>query len=604
MYGALLYLRAMSLWNVALSRVRRLRQPKYLLGALAGAAYLYLFFWRRFAAAPGEALSGPVAVAGVVVAGGAAVAAVFGLGRVALAWLAPVDRTGLRFSEAEIAFLFPAPVSRRGLLHYRLLSGQISVGLSALVLAFLVQRVSALHGHLLLRIIGAWIVFATMDLHLVATALTQAGLRERAAELRRWRIGVFLALGLYLAALAGAVVCFRPPGAADPRTGIEGAINTLHALLTTGALPWLLLPFRAVTGPLLASGGRAFLVALPAALGLMALHYAWVLRSGAEFTEGAIAAAARRAARTAGGPGSRAAPENAASRHVEPGRTSPPVRPRSEPFALAPQGRPEIAFLWKNLLSIQNMLIRPGSLRIAGVVTAGLLVGLSGFLRARARAGETDLAPIVVAAATCVVFYTLVLGPQLARQDLRSDLPNADLLKTYPLAGWQIALGELLAPTAILTAVLWLAILATAAALGATRAGGGLSPGLRAVAALCLGAIAPFACLIQLLVPNGLMILFPGWYQTSRSRGGGVEVMGQRLIFVFGQIIVAALALAPAALAAAVLVFASQWLIGPSAAVLLATAAVLAILGGEAVVGLWWLGTRFEQFDLSSELKP
>ena len=35
--------------------------------------------------------------------------------------------------------------------------------------------------------------------------------------------------------------------------------------------------------------------------------------------------------------------------------------------------------------------------------------------------------------------------PQLLRQDLRSDLLNADLLKAYPLPGWQIVLGEVLA---------------------------------------------------------------------------------------------------------------------------------------------------------------
>ena len=44
-----------------------------------------------------------------------------------------------------------------------------------------------------------------------------------------------------------------------------------------------------------------------------------------------------------------------------------------------------------------------------------------------------------------------MIGPQLLRQDFRQDLPLADLLKTYPLRGWQLALGELLAPAAILT---------------------------------------------------------------------------------------------------------------------------------------------------------
>ncbi len=117
MYGALLYLRVASFWNLVVSRVRRLRQPKYLFGALAGAAYLYLFFWRRFARAPVPALPQSPEVAGAVAAGGAVVAAAFALGRIGLAWLAPVGRSGLRFSEAEIAFLFPAPVSRRKLVH-------------------------------------------------------------------------------------------------------------------------------------------------------------------------------------------------------------------------------------------------------------------------------------------------------------------------------------------------------------------------------------------------------------------------------------------------------------------------------------------------------
>jgi hypothetical protein len=36
-------------------------------------------------------------------------------------------------------------------------------------------------------------------------------------------------------------------------------------------------------------------------------------------------------------------------------------------------------------------------------------------------------------------------------------------------------------------------------------------------------------------------------------------------------------------------------------ACILATLAVMAILAGEAAVGLWWLGEKFAKFDLSSE---
>ena len=84
----------------------------------------------------------------------------------------------------------------------------------------------------------------------------------------------------------------------------------------------------------------------------------------------------------------------------------------------------------------------------------------------------------------------------------------------------------------------------------------------------------------------------------------GIELLGQRLIFIAGQLLVVLLALLPAALGAAAMIFATQWLIGLVAAVALAAAGTLAILVGEVAVGLWWLGQRFEHFDLSAELRP
>jgi len=130
-----------------------------------------------------------------------------------------------------------------------------------------------------------------------------------------------------------------------------------------------------------------------------------------------------------------------------------------------------------------------------------------------------------------------------------------------------------------------------------------LTPGVRVTAVLCLGSVAPFLCFIQLLVPNSIMVLMPGWYQASRSRGGGIEMFGQRLVFGVAQLLIALVAAAPAACAAALIVFSTQWLIGVGPALAVACAAVLAILASEAAVGLWWLGWRFERFDLSSEIR-
>jgi hypothetical protein len=110
---------------------------------------------------------------------------------------------------------------------------------------------------------------------------------------------------------------------------------------------------------------------------------------------------------------------------------------------------------------------------------------------------------------------------------------------------------------------------------------------------------------LQLLVPNAAVVLFPGWMHATRHRGErGVEMLGQRLIFVAGQLLVIVIALLPAAGGAALLVFITQRFIGMPAAVGLAAVAVFTILVAEVWCGLWLIGERFEKFDLSAELRP
>jgi hypothetical protein len=197
-------------------------------------------------------------------------------------------------------------------------------------------------------------------------------------------------------------------------------------------------------------------------------------------------------------------------------------------------------------------------------------------------------------------------GPHLARQDLRGDIQNADILKTYPLPGWQLLLGQLLTPLAILTAFVWLCLLAATLAFAPTGPLARIfTPEVKLTVALAIAAVTPPLCALQLLVLNGATLVFPAWFQTARGPGGGgIELMGQRLIFVFGQFLVVLTALLPAVIAATALIFATQWLIGLAPAVVLATTAVLVILAGEVWCALWWLGERFEKFDLSSELRP
>ena len=256
-----------------------------------------------------------------------------------------------------------------------------------------------------------------------------------------------------------------------------------------------------------------------------------------------------------------------------------------------------MAFVWKNLLST-SAFFRPN---VAIVALATILGGSGWLLR------HPTLEPIRVF--TAVIFgillvITLLLGPMIARQDLRADLPNSDILKTYPLRGWQIALGELLTPLSILSVLIWMCLLAEFLLLPDDKPIW-LTPSLRAGVALGLAVLVPPFVAIQLLVPNAAAVLFPAWVHSSGDRTDrGIEVMGQRLIFIAGQLLITAVAIVPAAITAAVIFFVGQWLVGFVVAAALAVAAVFTLLAMEAWLGVHWLGSRFEQLDLSMELRP
>jgi len=151
------------------------------------------------------------------------------------------------------------------------------------------------------------------------------------------------------------------------------------------------------------------------------------------------------------------------------------------------------------------------------------------------------------AAAAFLLVWSLFLGPQFLRQDFRQDLAVADVLKTYPLPGWQIVLGELLGPAVILTSIQWL--LAGAGAIFCSRTQLPLLAGWGSWAlGLGIAVISPMLNLLTLQIPNAAVLLFPAWFQTGKEGPQGIEATGQRIIFMLGQLIVFLLALIPAAL--------------------------------------------------------
>jgi hypothetical protein len=255
----------------------------------------------------------------------------------------------------------------------------------------------------------------------------------------------------------------------------------------------------------------------------------------------------------------------------------------------------EFAFLWKNLLAAPSYLNRKVFVGVAAVIFFGLR-----WLRHQPDIGGPTIAAAAGGIGLVFLVYVLVFGPQLARNDLRGDLLNVDMLKLYPLPGWRVLLGSMLAPTIILTGIAWLLLLPATIGLPAPR----VEPGVRFALAGAIAFVMPALCAVQLLVPNAATLIFPAWAQVGRrTAGGGMDVMGQRLIFFIGQLLCLLLALLPAGLAAAMPLL-SFWIVGWPVAIALAALAVAVVFAIEVWFGVHWLGPKFERLDISAELRP
>src|SRR6185312_5747765 len=170
-----------SLVNVLRSRVQRLRQPQYLAGAVVGAWYFYFVFFRHAGAQHPAATHGAIApglpseLLPVYTAFGALIFLIL----IALSWLVPSQRAGLAFSEAEISFLFPAPLTRRSLIHYKLFSSQVAILFTSLILTFLSRRGIFGGGNGVTHSIGWWFILAILNLHTTGSSFVITRLLDR-----------------------------------------------------------------------------------------------------------------------------------------------------------------------------------------------------------------------------------------------------------------------------------------------------------------------------------------------------------------------------------------------------------------------------------------
>jgi hypothetical protein len=587
MIGALVYLQCTSLRNALSQRLRRLRQPRYLVGAIVGLAYFYFFFFRHFFSGRGRPALHMAGLPTLTVdwpslfepLGALALFVV-----VAIAWILPKDRAALQFTEAEVAFLFPAPVPRRTLVHFKLIKSQLTILISSLFLTLFSNRWSFLGGSVAIHAAGWWLIFSLLNLHLLGASFARERLLDLGLDPARRRL---IAVGAL--ALLGGVTwlglrrALPTPTDAD-FVSVEAMLRYVQAVLAAPPLGWVLWPFRLAVRPFLAADAGAFAWALGPALLLLAGHYLWVVRSDVAFEESSLALAQKRTERiSAIRAGHWRGPASAA-------------KPRREPFALAARGPAPIAFLWKNLIAA-GPLYYPRSWLTVGVIC------VAGTLWLKRDPLYRPFVQVIGGASLGIGVYALLLGPMFFRRGLHLMLARLDVVKTYPLRGWQIVLGEMLTPIALLTAFEWLLLILAALGVQTIFRQIAAIPFLSGAGAVGIGLLVPPLGGLMFAIPFAAMLYFPVWMGTGAQRSGGIEAMGQRLIFFAGYVVVVIVALLPAAIVGAVPFVLVQWLVGSlPAAVLAAGATASAVLVGEFAFVIWWLGRRYEQFDLSAEL--
>jgi hypothetical protein len=200
-----------------------------------------------------------------------------------------------------------------------------------------------------------------------------------------------------------------------------------------------------------------------------------------------------------------------------------------------------------------------------------------------------------------LVLMSLLYGPQILRHDFRQDLRMADALKLFPMAGWQVVLGEILAPAAILASVQWALLVFAFTFCPATVGHTVVTSELRVAVAVGAGLLLPCVDFIALLLPNATALIFPAWVQIGKDTPRGFETMGQQMILVIGQMLILIVTMVPAVLAGGGAGYVGWWLCrrALAAGVAFGAAAAVAVLAAEAGAGVYFLGHIFERFDWS-----
>jgi hypothetical protein len=473
------------------------------------------------------------------------------------------EQKAVYFTPSEVNFLFPGPFGRREILGYKILS-TLLVSLPSTLLLALVLRVPgtwfpAAYVGLLLLIV--FMQLFSMAITLVATAVG-ARLYSRGRKL-------VLAAVVVLAAAVAVRVGGSPAGW-RPRELVDRLTELPAWQVASQPLAWFFDAFLATRlWPNLA---------LYACLGVLVnlAVLAVVFALDAHYLETAAASSARIYVRL----------QRLRGRSVTVGDEASGGRKARLAVPDLPWWGGVGPVFWRQLTTALRGLGRVVFVFfVMGVVMVGPMV---------ASVSSAEAAAAVPAVGVMVVSMTVFLTA-LVPFDFRGDVDRIAVLKTLPLPGWRLALGQLLAPVVLTCALQWLVL---AAVLWVSRRGG--RPLL-----ICAAYAVPFDFLL-FAMENLFFLLFPT--RLAAATPGDFQALGRNVLFLLAKMLVLMLVGFLAAVAGVV-----AWLLTGGTMVngeLTGGSPMAAWLGGWPVVALSGaaflplIAYAFQAFDVGRDTPP
>ena len=105
----------------------------------------------------------------------------------AWAWIFGSERRVLAFSPADVTFLFPGPVTRRGLVSYKLLRAQLVVLFNTLLWTLLLTR-EQFGASPSLRALSLWVLLTTLSMHRIGASFVRSSVIEHGTTGFRFRV--------------------------------------------------------------------------------------------------------------------------------------------------------------------------------------------------------------------------------------------------------------------------------------------------------------------------------------------------------------------------------------------------------------------------------